>query len=234
MRFYRRWQPVEALSFDLDDTLYDNRPTMARAEAWLVEYMRSQYLETAMLDAGLWAVLKRELLQAEPQLAHDVSLCRRRLLQLGLMRGGMAAAQAGEEADKVFTLFMAVRSEVEVTPATHQLLASLAERYPLVAITNGNLDLEWAGLAGYFRHVFRAGDGLRMKPHADLFSAALTALALPASQVLHVGDHPRTDLLGGRQHGLRVAWLNSEQQPLPTQLPDVELGSLAELSFLLD
>ena len=27
MQFYRRWQPVAAISFDLDDTLYDNGPS---------------------------------------------------------------------------------------------------------------------------------------------------------------------------------------------------------------
>lgn len=233
MRFYRRWQPVSAITFDLDDTLYDNRPTMLRAEAWLVAHMRGEYLETAMLDAARWADIKRALLLAEPELAHDVSLSRRRQLQAGLELGGMAPAQAQAEAERVFTLFMAQRSEVEVAPQTHQLLGQLAERYPLVAITNGNLDLEWAGLAGYFRHVHRAGEGRRMKPEADLFALALADLSLPPQQVLHVGDHPITDLLGARRHGLRCAWLNERGLARPAQLPDVELSRLAELGPLL-
>lgn len=233
MRFYRRWQPVRAITFDLDDTLYDNGPVMAQAERWMVEHMRSQYLETAMLDAARWAAIKRDLLAQEPALAHDVSLTRQRLLQAGLERGGMGAAQASEEARRVFSLFLAVRSEVAVTDETHALLTRLAERYPLVAITNGNLDLTWAGLAGYFRHVHRAGEGRRMKPHGDLFALALTDLGLPAHQVLHVGDHPATDLLGARRHGLRCAWLNERNQPSPDQLPDVELSRLSELAPLL-
>ncbi|ENY71803.1 HAD superfamily hydrolase [Aeromonas diversa CDC 2478-85] len=233
MRFYRRWQPVQAITFDLDDTLYDNGPTMMRAEAWLVEHMRSQYLETAMLDAERWRDIKRSVLAREPELVHDVSLCRRRQLQAGLELGGMAAEAAQREAQKVFTLFTALRSEVEVTEETHVLLSRLAERYPLVAVTNGNLDMEWAGLAGYFRYVHKAGDGRRMKPHPDLFALALGDLGLPASQVLHVGDHPVTDLLGARRHGLRTAWLNDRGLPRPAQLPDVEIAHLSELANLL-
>ena len=36
MHFYRRWQPVAAISFDLDDTLYDNGPAIVRAEQWML------------------------------------------------------------------------------------------------------------------------------------------------------------------------------------------------------
>ena len=31
MRFYKRLMPVKVLSFDLDDTLYDNVPVIAAA-----------------------------------------------------------------------------------------------------------------------------------------------------------------------------------------------------------
>ena len=53
MHFYRRWQPVAAISFDLDDTLYDNGPAIVRAEQWMLSHLRSEYLATAMLDKPL-------------------------------------------------------------------------------------------------------------------------------------------------------------------------------------
>ena len=61
MQFYRRWQPVAAISFDLDDTLYDNGPAIARAEQWMLSHLRSEYLATAMLDKPRWLELKRNL-----------------------------------------------------------------------------------------------------------------------------------------------------------------------------
>ena len=45
--------------FDLDDTLYDNGPAIARAEQWMLDHLRSEYLATAMLDKPRWLALKR-------------------------------------------------------------------------------------------------------------------------------------------------------------------------------
>ena len=55
------------------------------------------------------------------------------------------------------------------------------------------------------------------------------------SRILHVGDHPETDVLGAGLHGFRAAWLNDRGQPWQSLslLPDVELGALSELADLL-
>lgn len=235
MHFYRRWQPVAAISFDLDDTLYDNGPAIERAEQWMLEHLRSEYLATAMLDKPRWLDLKRTMLIAHPELRQDVSLARQRTIHEAMLQGGMAAAIASREAEQVFAGFLVERSKIEVSDATHDLLARLAERYPLVVITNGNLDLAQAGLNDYFTLVYKAGAGARMKPAPDMFVQAQAALKLVPDRILHVGDHPVTDVLGARLHGFRAAWLNDRQRSwrqLPL-LPDVELNGLGELADLL-
>ncbi len=50
MKFYRRWQPVSALTFDLDDTLYDNRVVIVRAENLLLEWLAARCPEMAEFD----------------------------------------------------------------------------------------------------------------------------------------------------------------------------------------
>ncbi|MFM5879327.1 HAD-IA family hydrolase [Aeromonas sanarellii] len=235
MQFYRRWQPVAAISFDLDDTLYDNGPAIARAEQWMLSHLRSEYLATAMLDKPRWLELKRQLLLARPELRQDVSLARRQGIREALVQGGMAPALAEQEAARVFAAFLAERSKIEVSEGTHYLLARLAERYPLAVITNGNLDLALAGLAGYFTLVCKAGAGARMKPAPDMFVQVQEAFGLAPGRILHVGDHPETDVLGAGLHGFRAAWLNDRGQPWQSLslLPDVELGALSELADLL-
>ncbi|MGG2298732.1 HAD-IA family hydrolase [Aeromonas veronii] len=235
MHFYRRWQPVAAISFDLDDTLYDNGPAIVRAEQWMLNHLRSEYLATAMLDKSRWLELKRAVLMARPELRHDVSLARQQTIRAAMVEGGMADQQASREAEQVFAAFLAERSKIEVSESTHQLLARLAERYPLVVITNGNLDLVQAGLDRYFTLVCKAGAGARMKPAPDMFEQTRSALKLPAERILHVGDHPETDVLGARLHGFRAAWLNERQQPWQQLqlLPDVELTALEDLAELL-
>lgn len=235
MQFYRRWQPVAAISFDLDDTLYDNGPAIERAEQWMLAHLRSEYLATAMLDKPRWLELKRNLLLEQPALRDDVSLARRHGIQAALMAGGMAETRAAQEAESVFAAFLAERSKIEVSDQTHALLARLAARYPLAVITNGNLDLAQAGLADYFTLVCKAGLGSRMKPAPDMFVQVQKALELAPDRILHVGDHPQTDVLGARLHGFKAAWLNEHQQPGEQLqlLPDVELAELGELADLL-
>ncbi|MFM7970108.1 HAD-IA family hydrolase [Aeromonas sp. A-5] len=233
MHFYRRWQPVAAISFDLDDTLYDNGPAIARAEQWMLSHLRSEYLATAMLDKPRWLELKRNLLLARPSCA-TMSVWRASRPSAPPWSRGDGRRRPEREAEQVFAAFLAERSKIEVSEATHHLLARLAERYPLVVITNGNLDLAQAGL-GYFTLVCKAGAGARMKPAPDMFEQTRSALGLAPGQILHVGDHPETDVLGARLHGFRAAWLNERQLPWQSLrlLPDVELASLDELAGLL-
>ncbi len=95
MHFYRRWQPVAAISFDLDDTLYDNGPAIERAEQWMLSYLRSEYLATAMLDKPRWLELKRAVLLARPELRHDVSLARQQTICTAMMEGGCRRRRPG-------------------------------------------------------------------------------------------------------------------------------------------
>lgn len=235
MEFFRRLGAVRAISFDLDDTLYDNRPVIEHAEQWMVAHMRDRYLETAMYDRSWWHRLKLELQRQQPALVDDVSLCRRVLLQRGLMEGGMNEAMAHQEAESVFAQFLEVRSQIAVPDTTRRILSALAQKYPLVVITNGNVLLERLGLEGQFQHVLKAGGGFRMKPAPDLFSDMARRLQLAPQQILHVGDDVTTDVAGAVHNGYRSAWLNDVGQEWRTLriLPDVMLTRLEQLLTLL-
>ena len=235
MEFFRRLHDIRAISFDLDDTLYDNRPVIERAEQWMVAYMRDTYLQTAMYDRAWWHRLKLRLQQEQPALVDDVSLCRRVLLQQGLMAGGMKKAEAKREAENVFAHFLEVRSQVAVPDITRRVLSALAKKYPLVVITNGNVLVERLGLEGQFQHVLKAGGGFRMKPAPDLFTDMARRLQLPPQQILHVGDDVLTDVAGAIHSGYRSAWLNDVGQDWRklTILPDVMLTRLEQLLTLL-
>ncbi len=235
MEFFRRLSGIRAISFDLDDTLYDNRPVIEHAERWMVAHMRDAYLETAMYDRAWWHELKLQIQHEEPALRHDVTLCRLRLLERGLLEGGMPAARAAVEAEGVFRQFLEVRSQVAVPAITCRVLSALAEKYPLVVITNGNVLVERLGLDGHFQHILKAGGGFRMKPEPDLFVSMAERLRLAPRQILHVGDHVTTDVAGAIHNGYRSAWLNDVGQDWRTLsiLPDVMLTRLEQLLTLL-
>lgn len=96
------------------------------------------------------------------------------------------------------------RSLIDVPQETHDTLAQLAEKWPLVAITNGNAQPELFGLSDYFRFVLRAGPDGRSKPFADMYHLAAERLALPLGQILHVGDDLTTDVAGSIRCGMQA------------------------------
>lgn len=238
MRFYRRIKPVQAISFDLDDTLYDNRPVISRAETWLKEHLLNDYPQITPLDPQGWRQLKRTILLQSPQLQHDVSEARIVILTELFSAHGYTPQTARITAEQIFTQFFAVRSDFEVPQKNLAVLAKLATRYPLVAITNGNVDLDRVGLAPYFQHVFKAGDGIRMKPYPDLFQQAESALGIAGQHILHVGDHLTSDVAGAINNGFQAVWFNNTGKSLNNlaqvlNIPDIEITDLDELISLL-
>lgn len=235
MQFFRRLQPVQAISFDLDDTLYDNGPVINHAEQWIADYMRSEYLACAMYDRHYWDMLKAELQAETPSLKDDVSLCRIRMFETGLQRGGMPASQAQIEARRGFEEFLRVRSLVNVPAKSFNLLEKLSAHLPVVAMTNGNVMPEKIGLSRYFKLVLKAGNGCRMKPAADLFQEMSRQLKIAPEHILHVGDDQYTDVFGAIRNGYQSAWLNLHpEHPLTVKvLPHLMIHDIDELLALL-
>lgn len=226
MQFYRRWSRPVALSFDLDDTLYDNHPVIKRANVWMEDTLADELGQRIN-----WGAYKTQVLRQNPMLIHDVTECRRAWLYLGLKTQGVAHAK--ERANELMDAFIAVRSDFSVPERSHQLLAKLAQRYPLVAMTNGNVDIHRIGIAEYFTHIYYAGGEYRQKPYPDLFQATAEALSLQPEQIAHVGDDPHTDVYGALVHGYQSIWLNDRQSSIPMHLPHVSVTDLAELEALL-
>ena len=105
-------------------------------------------------------------------------------------------------------MFFEHRMQVDLFADVVPALRFLAGRYPLVAISNGNADVARVGLAAHFTasmSAHRLGVG---KPDARIFHAAAQAVGVMPEQVLHVGDDPMLDVLGGLNAGLQTAWVN--------------------------
>ena len=238
MKFYRRLQPIKAMSFDLDDTLYDNYPVVRRAEAWMHMHLRSQYPHITHLDESAWLQLKRHVIHQQPNLVHDVSGIRIACLTVLFLRHGYSEQDARNVAHTIFSQVLAVRSDFQVPQQTFEVLTQLASKIPLIAVTNGNVDTDKVGLTPFFTAVIKPGNGLRMKPYPDLFSLAEKQLAVPAQNILHVGDHLKSDVAGAVTNSFMSAWFNDQQKSLmassrASHLPDIEITHLDELTSLL-
>ncbi|CZF84911.1 Flavin mononucleotide phosphatase YigB [Grimontia celer] len=237
MKFYRRWQPVSAMTFDLDDTLYDNRVVIIRAEQMLLDWLEARCPAMANFDWPQWQVMRAEVITADASLVGFVTEIRRAQLTLAALRCGLSEADAKSLADDGVAFFLHERSNFTVPEEAMQFMGELAERYPLVAITNGNVDCDKLGLTPLFKQVLQAGPDGAAKPDGALFTKAQSILNIPSDTILHVGDHLKADVLGAKLAGFKACWFNDTKTPLTSQrraslLPDVEISDLSELLVL--
>ncbi|EGQ7641664.1 5-amino-6-(5-phospho-D-ribitylamino)uracil phosphatase YigB [Vibrio cholerae] len=239
MLFYRPLASIQALTFDLDDTLYDNRPVIKQVEEKVTEWLLSEHPITATRPLAWWLAMKRDIARRFPEQCHDVSQWRYLQVQHGLLELGYAQPEAEQAASETLEQVMRWRNQVDVPAETHRVLAQLAAKVPLIAITNGNVQIEKIGLSGYFQTVLRAGPDGRAKPYPDLFAQAAQQLQLEPRSILHVGDHLQTDVLGARQNGFQACWFNDQGQSIrrlakASVLPDMEIERLSELLLIVN
>lgn len=237
MIYYRKIGQIKAMTFDLDDTLYDNHPYIMRAEHALIDFLGQFADDPSRSDPAYWREHKRSTLQQQPNLHSDMGLLRREVLTSGLQAFGHSGQVLKNAVDEAFDYFYFQRSNFQVSEEVTTILTTLAERWPLVAITNGNVNLEQIGIADYFQKSFHASLAFPMKPSSAMFDAARQLLKLPSESILHVGDNLEKDVLGAKKAGFMSAWY-ADNRPMRitnedvTVLPDIQLQHLTELCHL--
>lgn len=223
---------IRAITIDLDDTLWPIWPTIERAERALHEWLTVHAPMTAALFSNPAALreIRGEMTTSRPDLKHDMSALRRESIRLALYR-------AGEDpllADAGFEVFFAERQRVSLFEDAQPALQFLAERYPIVALSNGNADVQRVGIGHFFRAAISAREFGVGKPDPRIFHAAAGAVDTLPEFVLHIGDDATLDALGALNAGMQAAWLNRGDAPWPhAEAPHVTLAHLGELQDLI-
>lgn len=253
MQFYRRLTPIKAISFDLDDTLYNNRPIMQAIESKMADYFTEKFavILPELLDdpqqvfnRRFWGPYRQQAIKAHQDISHDVVRLRLESYRLGLMAHNISAEQATIEAQAGVDYFIKLRSDFTVPKSSHELLASLSKAFPLVSISNGNVDTKVLGIDHYFQHIYHAGFQtathdkkehlLKQKPETDMFTLVCQQLNILPEQLLHVGDCGFADIHGALNAGCQTAWLPQYGVGKNLQqIPHIELAKVSDLSQLL-
>ena len=223
---------IRAITLDLDDTLWAIAPVIRRAEARLWQWLGEHYPQIAEdWTSEALLELRGRIANEHPDRVHDFRFLRKRVLRQVATKSGYPA----NTADAAFDVFDAARNDVELFDDVRPVLQWLAHNFVVVALTNGNANLQRIGIAEYFDHTVTAVDVGVAKPDPRIFDAAITAAGVAASDVLHVGDDPQTDIAGAQGAGLRTAWINRRQEPWPAQYrqPDIMVTSLLDLQQTL-
>ena len=150
MQLFKGLSPIRVLSFDLDDTLYDNKPVIAAAEQAMLNALAKYAPCTVTTDSEFWWQQRRLLAKATPQIRHDIGRWRLLGVEAGLVALGLAQCEAGEIAELAYDAFLTERTRISVQPKIKQLLSALAKQYRLIAITNGNACIQKMGIGELF------------------------------------------------------------------------------------
>jgi FMN hydrolase / 5-amino-6-(5-phospho-D-ribitylamino)uracil phosphatase len=228
---------IKAISLDLDDTLWPIWPVIERAEKVLLDWLSQHAPMTAAMFASPTALREiREymadvMLKKQPEMRHDLGAIRKESIRLALYR----AKEDPLLAEAAYDVFFAERNRVELYDDALPALKALSARYPLVALSNGNAQLDVIGLHGYFKASISAKEFGASKPDARIFVAAAGAVAVQPHEVLHIGDDAALDVMGALNAGMQAVWLNREEKlwPYDDKTPTLEIASLAEVCAMV-
>ncbi|WP_226010418.1 HAD family hydrolase [Halomicrobium salinisoli] len=217
--------PVEAVLFDLDDTICKYRRSIDE----LVEHS----FDAVGVEPFFTAAEYRERFGEYVHEYDDVDEIRERSFVSLAEEAGrgpdlareMAAAYAAERRDQ---------ADVEFLPGAREAVETLCERYRAGLVTNGAPDMQSEklrslGIEGHFETVVHAGHETPAKPDPEPFEAAMEALGVSAERAVKVGNSLSTDVAGAHAAGVRSVWLEQDGVEVVDPEPHYRITRMDEL-----
>lgn len=220
---------IQTITLDLDDTLWEIHPVIRKAETTLYHWLGDNYPRiTEQFSREAMRSVRSDVLAEHTDKSHDLTFLRKTVLS----RVAAQAGYADDFIDDAFQVFDEVRNSVDIFPEVLPALELLASRFRMIAVTNGNANLEKIGIDRFFDDTVTAARAGAAKPARQMFDLAVQVGGASASETLHVGDHPHYDVDGARLAGLRTVWVNRTDSDWPDDYskPDIEVIHIGELA----
>lgn len=211
---------IQVITLDLDNTLWDVDSVIIKAEAtmrnWLSEHAPAVM---ALYEPTVLEEVRAQVMQEHAHKRHDLTFMRKQVLTLLGQRAGYAPDDAASTAAAAFEIFFEGRNSVEFFPGALTMLAEVSARYPIYALTNGNADIDKAGIGQYLQGAYSSADVGASKPDVRMFNAPLRDLGLKPKQAVHIGDNLTDDIHGANDAGLFTIWVNLKSYSLTPDDP---------------
>lgn len=223
---------ISALTIDLDDTLWDLLPVILAAEKRVADWLANHFPRIPETFSRDDAMQLRIAVEKEfPERRHDLRFLRKSVMA----RMANACGYGNDVAEDAYDVFEVARNEVEFFPDVLPALQQLRDHFQLVAVTNGNADLQRIGIAHLFHGVVTAVDAGAPKPQQAIFKLASQRAGVSPDNILHIGDDPKTDVEGARNAGFRTAWMNrgGKRWPADIEAPDIVFRSMQDVTTVL-
>ena len=225
---------IEILFLDLDDTILDFHKAERIALAKTFRAFGADPTETVLnryhvINKEHWERLeRREITREQTLLGRFQALFQ----EMGIPVDPEAVAREYEKNLAIGHYFL---------PGAEEAVASLSEKYELYLASNGTASVQKgrltsANLYRYFRQVFVSQEIGYNKPSREYFDACFARIpGFDRKKAMIVGDSLTSDILGGKNAGIRTCWVNaSHASGRADILPDYEIEALPQLEALLD
>ena len=187
------WREVKVISFDLDDTLWDNTGVIERCNNKLFDFLCQNHPPIKhhfTLDSI--QRLSEQLMLLQSKELENMTVLRKHIIRT------MLEETAGDMnlVNQAFAVFYHWRNQINIPQVSIRLLHKLKKKYDLFAVSNGNSNLNKLGIRHFFEKHFIAGIDGRAKPSPEMLIKICNLKSIRPQQLLHIGDSYDTDIMG--------------------------------------
>ena len=225
---------ISAISFDGDMTLWDFEQVMRHSLKHTLAALQRQRPTPRVLKLTI-----EEMIAIRDQFAEEVKGAvwnleeiRRRAFERTLEHVGCADKELAAHLNQIYLKHRF--EDIELYPDVVPTFDILAPHFKLGLLSNGNTYPERCGLEGRFAFVVFSQDVQVVKPDPRIFHITAQRAGCELTEMLHVGDSLKNDVVGARNAGVPCVWLNREGVPNDTETqPDYEAASLSEIPAIV-
>ena len=210
---------IKMITFDLDDTLWDNRPTILKAEIDTRNWIEDKVGEVQWGDFNNFLSLREELIKEDASIEWDISKLRKEIFRKKISH--ITPSNLRDEiVDEAFNIFINKRHEIELFDGVEEALNFLSKKYVLGILTNGNANVYKFKIGTYFKFAISSLEARDSKPNRAHFDKALEFVDdISFDQMLHIGDHQVNDILGAYNLGIDTLWFNNNNEKWSQDFP---------------
>ena len=210
---------IRMITFDLDDTLWDNVPTITKAEIETRKWIENKVGKIDWGDLNDFLNLREELIKEDESIKWDISKLRKEIFKRKLAHI-TPEKYRNKLVEDAFAVFISRRHEVKLFDGVEIALKQLSKNFLLGVLTNGNADIFRFNIGKYFSFSVRSLEAKNSKPNRAHFDKAIEIMEnIKFDEILHIGDHQVNDILAAYNLGIESLWFNNNESTWDQNFP---------------
>ena len=210
---------IRMITFDLDDTLWDNVPTITKAEIETRKWIENKVGKIDWGDLNDFLNLRKELIKEDESIKWDISKLRKEIFRRKLAHI-TPEKYRNKLVEDAFAVFISRRHEVKLFDGVEIALKQLSKNFLLGVLTNGNADIFRFNIGKYFSFSVSSLEAKNSKPNRAHFDKAIEIIEnIKFDEILHIGDHQVNDILAAYNLGIESLWFNNNESTWDQNFP---------------